>query len=79
MVIENAEWFVFSQLHPLRGRVGRGGYQSYCILYNESKSKIAIERMKVMENSTDGFVISEKDLEIRGPGSFRDKAAWSST
>jgi ATP-dependent DNA helicase RecG len=70
MVIENAERFGLSQLHQLRGRVGRSGYQSYCILFNDSKSELARERMKVMTETIDGFVISEKDLELRGPGDF---------
>lgn len=70
MVIVNAERFGLAQLHQLRGRVGRGEYQSYCILINEGTSKIARERMRIMQESTDGFVISEKDLELRGPGEF---------
>jgi ATP-dependent DNA helicase RecG len=70
MVIENAERFGLAQLHQLRGRVGRGEKQSYCILFNQSNSKVSKERMKVMSESNDGFVISEKDLEIRGPGDF---------
>ncbi|TYQ12956.1 UNVERIFIED_CONTAM: ATP-dependent DNA helicase RecG [Acetivibrio alkalicellulosi] len=70
MVVENAERFGLSQLHQLRGRVGRSSYQSYCILYNESASKVAKERMRVMEKTNDGFVIAQKDLELRGPGEF---------
>lgn len=70
MVIYNAERFGLAQLHQLRGRVGRGKYQSYCILINGSNTKIARERMRIMQKSTDGFYISEKDLELRGPGDF---------
>ena len=70
MVIFNAERFGLAQLHQLRGRVGRGDYQSYCILINESNSKISKERMRIMQKTTDGFYISEKDLELRGPGDF---------
>ncbi|NLW23152.1 MAG: ATP-dependent DNA helicase RecG [Tissierellia bacterium] len=70
MVIHNAERFGLAQLHQLRGRVGRGKYQSYCILINESNSKISRERMRILQKSTDGFLISEKDLELRGPGEF---------
>ena len=70
MVVFNAERFGLAQLHQLRGRVGRGEYQSYCILINESNSSISRERMRILQNSTDGFYISEKDLELRGPGEF---------
>lgn len=68
MVIENAERFGLSQLHQLRGRVGRGKHKSYCILINQSKSEISKQRMDIMTSTNDGFVISEKDLELRGPG-----------
>ena len=70
MVIENAERFGLAALHQLRGRVGRGKYQSYCILKFESKSENVRKRMKVMCETNDGFVISEKDLELRGAGDF---------
>lgn len=68
MVIENAERFGLAQLHQLRGRVGRGSHQSYCILFNQGKSEISRQRMEIMAKSNDGFVIAEKDLELRGPG-----------
>ncbi len=69
MVIESAEKFGLSQLHQLRGRVGRGAEQSFCILLTGSKiSKDAAERLKIMVATNDGFKIAEKDLEIRGPG-----------
>ena len=70
MVIENAERFGLAQLHQLRGRVGRGDYQSYCVLKYEGKGETVRERMKVMCSTNDGFVISEKDLELRGSGDF---------
>ena len=70
MVIENAERFGLAQLHQLRGRVGRGDYQSYCILKFEGKSDTVRKRMKVMCETNDGFVISERDLELRGSGDF---------
>ena len=70
MVVENAERFGLAQLHQLRGRVGRGEHQSYCILYNKGDSEVASERMKIMTKTNNGFEIAEKDLEIRGPGDF---------
>src|SRR4030095_12970643 len=69
MVVEHAERFGLSQLHQLRGRVGRGDEQSYCILLAANRrSPEAIERLSIMEETSDGFKIAEKDLEIRGPG-----------
>ncbi|MGJ7910645.1 ATP-dependent DNA helicase RecG [Neobacillus sp. LXY-1] len=73
MVIYDAERFGLSQLHQLRGRVGRGSDQSYCILLASPKSEVGQERMKIMTETNDGFVLSEKDLEIRGPGDFFGK------
>ncbi len=70
MVIYDAERFGLSQLHQLRGRVGRGSDQSYCILLADPKNEVGKERMKIMTETNDGFVLSEKDLELRGPGDF---------
>lgn len=70
MLVENAERFGLSALHQLRGRVGRGAEKSYCILISDAKNKVAKERLKIMSSTNDGFVISEKDLSLRGPGDF---------
>lgn len=70
MVIQNAERFGLATLHQLRGRVGRGEYQSYCILKYQGRSENILQRMKVMQETNDGFIISEKDLELRGTGDF---------
>ena len=70
MVIENAERFGLSQLHQLRGRVGRGSYESSCILITDNKNEECIRRMKIISSTTDGFKIAEEDLKMRGPGDF---------
>ena len=70
MVIENAERFGLATLHQLRGRVGRGNFKSYCILKYKGKSELKKQRMDIMVKTNDGFVISEKDLELRGSGEF---------
>ena len=68
MVIENAEQFGLAQLHQLRGRIGRGGHESHCILVSEAQAPEARERLHVLEATTDGFRIAEADLKLRGPG-----------
>ena len=70
MVVEQAERFGLAQLHQLRGRVGRGAAQSYCILVTEKLNEAARERIRTLVESTDGFYISEMDLKLRGPGEF---------
>lgn len=70
MIVENAERFGLAQLHQLRGRVGRGGDRSYCILITDSESEEALKRIGIMEDTNDGFKIAELDLEMRGPGEF---------
>jgi ATP-dependent DNA helicase RecG len=70
MLIEAAERFGLAQLHQLRGRVGRGAHQSYCILLSEQPSIDGEERLRVIEETTDGFRLAEEDLRIRGPGEF---------
>ncbi|AJG97896.1 ATP-dependent DNA helicase RecG [Clostridium beijerinckii] len=73
MIVENAERFGLSQLHQLRGRVGRGQYSSYCILIAKAKSNVTKKRMQIMTECSDGFLISEKDLELRGAGEMFGK------
>jgi ATP-dependent DNA helicase RecG len=68
MLIENAERFGLSQLHQLRGRIGRGEHESFCILLADPKTEEAAKRLKAMEGTLDGFQIAETDLDIRGPG-----------
>lgn len=70
MMVENAERFGLAQLHQLRGRVGRGNAQSYCIFINGKETKESMDRLKVLENSNDGFFIANEDLRLRGPGDF---------
>lgn len=70
MVVENAERFGLSQLHQLRGRIGRGSKKSFCILVSDSESEIAVSRLKIMKKYTDGFKIADEDLKARGPGDF---------
>jgi len=70
MLIENAERFGLSQLHQLRGRVGRGEHQSYCVLISDNDSITNQKRLKIMKETNDGFAISEEDLKLRGPGDF---------
>ena len=70
MMVENAERFGLAQLHQLRGRVGRGGYQSDCIFMTSSKKKETMQRLEVLNKSNDGFYIANEDLKLRGPGDF---------
>ena len=73
MIVHDADRFGLAQLHQLRGRVGRGQKQSHCILVADPKGENGVKRMQIMTSSTDGFVISQKDLEMRGPGEFFGK------
>ena len=73
MIIENAERYGLSALHQLRGRVGRGSHQSYCILVSDHKSEAVRQRLKFMCSTQDGFKVSQYDLDHRGPGDFFGK------
>lgn len=68
MILHHAERFGLSQLHQLRGRIGRGGHKGYCILLTDGKSELGLEKLRVLERTSDGFEIAEADLQLRGPG-----------
>ena len=70
MIIENADRFGLSQLHQLRGRIGRGEHKSWCVLVSDSTNEDSRARLKIMVKTSDGFAISEEDLRLRGPGDF---------
>ena len=70
MLIEHAERFGLTQLHQLRGRVGRGAGKSYCILVKRKTTSTSNKRLEIMEETNDGFLISDEDLKLRGPGQF---------
>jgi len=78
MLVENAEQFGLAQLHQLRGRIGRGAHDSYCILVAAAKTAEAGRRLKVLEETTDGFRIAEADLQLRGPGELlgQHQSGW---
>jgi len=68
MIIENADRFGLTQLHQLRGRIGRGQHKSWCVLISDSTNETSRQRLKIMTKTSDGFAISEEDLRLRGPG-----------
>ncbi len=68
LIVENAERFGLAQLHQLRGRIGRGIHNSYCVLLTDTKNEATLEKLKILEESSDGFRIAERDMELRGPG-----------
>ena len=70
MIVEDADRFGLSQLHQLRGRVGRGKHQSYCVLISDNRNEQTRKRLKTLCATTDGFAIAEEDLKLRGPGDF---------
>ncbi|MBP5212302.1 MAG: hypothetical protein J6Z30_05540 [Pyramidobacter sp.] len=70
MVVENAERFGLSQLHQLRGRVGRGSEKSYCVLLSDAEGDAAKQRLETLCRTTDGFAVADADLRLRGPGDF---------
>jgi ATP-dependent DNA helicase RecG len=74
MLIENAEQFGLAQLHQLRGRIGRGAHDSYCVLVTDAKNPESRERLRVLEETNDGFRIADADLQLRGPGDLLGKA-----
>jgi ATP-dependent DNA helicase RecG len=76
MLIEGAERFGLAQLHQFRGRVGRGEYQSYCLLFTDSTTQKTKQRLRALITSEDGFALAEKDMELRGPGDFKGTKQW---